>query len=486
MFRSGLLVMIITMVSRVLGLVRAGIIAYYFGASAMTDAFFSAFKISNFFRQLLGEGALGSSFIPLYNERVESEGEENSKQFIYSILNLLFVFSTIVTILMIIFSQGIIDGIVSGFPDETKIIASRLLKIMSVYFVFISLSGMVCAILNNFKQFAVPASTSIFFNLAIILASMYFGKTYGIDALAYGVVIGGLFQFLVVLPAFFKIMKGYSFKIDWKDPYLKKIFIMICPMLIGIVARQVNTIVDQMFASYLAEGGVSALENATRLYLLPVGVFGVSISTVIFPALSKAMSKNDLDGATDNIVKGLNILLFLIIPSTAVLTFYAPEVIRLTLSYGKFDEEAVRVTSQALLYYSLGLYFYAAIYLMTRAFYSVKNSKYPVKFSIISIVINIVLNFLLIKSMAYRGLALSTSIASGVNFFLLLIVFRRKYINFSLKKSYIFFIKTFIITAIALIASYKIDNTIIKLVVFSAVYMLFWAKSLLKNKMEVF
>lgn len=486
MFRSGLLVMIITMVSRVLGLVRAGIIAYYFGASAMTDAFFSAFKISNFFRQLLGEGALGSSFIPLYNERVESEGEENSKQFIYSILNLLFVFSIIVTILMIIFSQGIIDGIVSGFPDETKIIASRLLKIMSVYFVFISLSGMVCAILNNFKQFAVPASTSIFFNLAIILASMYFGKTYGIDALAYGVVIGGLFQFLVVLPAFFKIMKGYSFKIDWKDPYLKKIFIMICPMLIGIVARQVNTIVDQMFASYLAEGGVSALENATRLYLLPVGVFGVSISTVIFPALSKAMSKNDLDGATDNIVKGLNILLFLIIPSTAVLTFYAPEVIRLTLSYGKFDEEAVRVTSQALLYYSLGLYFYTAIYLMTRAFYSVKNSKYPVKFSIISIVINIVLNFLLIKSMAYRGLALSTSIASGVNFFLLLIVFRRKYINFSLKKSYIFFIKTFIITAIALIASYKIDNTIIKLVVFSAVYMLFWAKSLLKNKMEVF
>lgn len=486
MFRSGLLVMIITMVSRVLGLVRAGIIAYYFGASAMTDAFFSAFKISNFFRQLLGEGALGSSFIPLYNERVESEGEENSKQFIYSILNLLFVFSTIVTILMIIFSQGIIDGIVSGFPDETKIIASRLLKIMSVYFVFISLSGMVCAILNNFKQFAVPASTSIFFNLAIILASMYFGKTYGIDALAYGVVIGGLFQFLVVLPAFFKIMKGYSFKIDWKDPYLKKIFIMICPMLIGIVARQVNTIVDQMFASYLAEGGVSALENATRLYLLPVGVFGVSISTVIFPALSKAMSKNDLDGATDNIIKGLNILLFLIIPSTAVLTFYAPEVIRLTLSYGKFDEEAVRVTSQALLYYSLGLYFYTAIYLMTRAFYSVKNSKYPVKFSIISIVINIVLNFLLIKSMAYRGLALSTSIASGVNFFLLLIVFRRKYINFSLKKSYIFFIKTFIITAIALIASYKIDNTIIKLVVFSAVYILFWAKSLLKNKMEVF
>lgn len=486
MFRSGLLVMIITMVSRVLGLVRATIIAYYFGASGATDAYFSAFKISNFFRQLLGEGALGSSFIPLYNEKIEIEGEEKGKEFIYSILNLIFVFSTIVTLLMIIFSQDIINLIVNGFPTETKILASQLLKIMSVYFIFISLSGMICAMLNNFKQFAIPASTSIFFNLAIILASMGFSKTFGISALAYGVVLGGAFQLLIVLPSFFKIVKGYSFKIDWKDPYLKKIFILMCPMLVGIVARQVNTIVDQVFASYLQEGGVTALENATRLYLLPVGVFGVSISTVIFPVLSKAVARNDLKTAENNIVKGLNILLFLIIPSTAVLTFYSTDVIRLTLSYGKFGEEAVKVTSEALLYYSLGLYFYTAIYLMTRAFYSVKNSSYPVRFSIVSIIINIVLNFALIKPMAYRGLALSTSIASGVNFVLLVYVFRKKYMEFPLKRSLIFFGKVILTTAVALGASYYVHNTIIKLVVFSAVYMVFWAKSLIKNKMEVF
>jgi putative peptidoglycan lipid II flippase len=486
MFRSGLLVMIITMVSRVLGLVRATIIAYYFGASGATDAYFSAFKISNFFRQLLGEGALGSSFIPLYNEKIEIEGEEKGKEFIYSILNLIFVFSTIVTLLMIIFSQDIINLIVNGFPTETKILASQLLKIMSVYFIFISLSGMICAMLNNFKQFAIPASTSIFFNLAIILASMGFSKTFGISALAYGVVLGGAFQLLIVLPSFFKIVKGYSFKINWKDPYLKKIFILMCPMLVGIVARQVNTIVDQVFASYLQEGGVTALENATRLYLLPVGVFGVSISTVIFPVLSKAVARNDLKTAENNIVKGLNILLFLIIPSTAVLTFYSTDVIRLTLSYGKFGEEAVKVTSEALLYYSLGLYFYTAIYLMTRAFYSVKNSSYPVRFSIVSIIINIVLNFALIKPMAYRGLALSTSIASVVNFVLLVYVFRKKYMEFPLKRSLIFFGKVILTTAVALGTSYYVHNTIIKLVVFSAVYMVFWAKSLIKNKMEVF
>lgn len=486
MFRSGLLVMVITMVSRVLGLVRATIIAYYFGASGATDAYFSAFKISNFFRQLLGEGALGSSFIPLYNEKIEIEGEERGKEFIYSILNLIFVFSTIVTLLMIIFSQDIINLIVNGFPVETKILASKLLKIMSVYFIFISLSGMICAMLNNFKQFAIPASTSIFFNLAIIFASMGFSKTFGISALAYGVVLGGALQFLIVLPSFFKIVRGYSFKINWKDPYLKKIFILMCPMLVGIVARQVNTIVDQVFASYLQEGGVTALENATRLYLLPVGVFGVSISTVIFPVLSKAVAKNDMKTAENNIVKGLNILLFLIIPSIAVLTFYSTDVIRLTLSYGKFGEDAVKVTSEALLYYSLGLYFYTAIYLMTRAFYSVKNSSYPVRFSIVSIIINIVLNFVLIKPMAYRGLALSTSIASGTNFLLLVYVFRKKYMEFPLKKSLIFFGKVLITTIIALGASYYIHNTVIKLAVFSLVYMVFWTKSLIKNKMEVF
>lgn len=486
MFRSGLLVMIITMASRVLGLVRATIIAYYFGASGATDAYFSAFKISNFFRQLLGEGALGSSFIPLYNEKIEIEGEEKGKEFIYSILNLIFIFSTIVTLLMIIFSQDIINLIVNGFPAETKILASKLLKIMSVYFIFISLSGMICAMLNNFKQFAIPASTSIFFNLAIILSSIGFSKTFGISALAYGVVIGGAFQLLVVLPSFFKIVKGYSFKINWRDPYLKKIFVLMCPMLLGIVARQVNTIVDQVFASYLQEGGVTALENATRLYLLPVGVFGVSISTVIFPVLSKAVAKNDLKTAENNIVKGLNILLFLIIPSMAVLTFYSADVIRLTLSYGKFGEDAVKVTSEVLLYYSLGLYFYTAIYLLTRAFYSVKNSSYPVRFSIVSILINIILNFILIKPMAYRGLALSTSIASGVNFLLLVYVFRKKYMEFPLKKSLIFFGKVLLTTVIALGTSYYIHNIIIKLLVFSVVYMVFWIKSLIKNKMEVF
>ena len=486
MLRQGISVGVITFVSRITGFFRAFLIAYYFGSSGTTDAYFSAFKISNFFRQLLGEGALGNSFIPLYNKIEETEGENRGKEFIFSVLNLLFIFSSVVTILMIIFSDQIINLIVSGFPEDTKELASHLLKIMSFYFVFISLSGMIGAMLNNFRHFLVPAATSIFFNLAIIASAILCGQKYGIDALAWGVVVGGVLQFLVVLPTFFKIVKTYSLKINWKDPYIKKLILMTLPMLGGIMARQLNTVVDQWFASNLETGAVTALEDATRLYLLPVGVFGVSLSTVIYPSLAQAVAKHKNDIAEKYILKGLNILLFLVIPSILVLTIYSEDVVRLTLSYGKFGEEAVKVTANALLYYSIGLYFYTGIFLMTRAFYSMQNSAYPVVASIVSIIINIVLNFVFIKPFGYKGLALSTSIAAGVNFLMLLFEYRRKYICFNLKKTLIFLLKSIVFSAIAFLASYKINLSLVKITVFGLVYLLFWARGLYKNKMEVF
>lgn len=486
MFKSGIFVMLITLISRVLGLARSVVVAYYFGASAGTDAFFSAFKISNFFRQLLGEGALGTSFIPLYNEKIGKEGEEEGKKFIFSILNIVFIFSIIVSVGMIIFSDEIIAVIVNGFSDETKIIASQLLKIMSCYFIFISLSGMIGAILNNFKCFAVPASTSIFFNLAILGGAIFFGKTYGIKAMAYGVLFGGFLQFIIVLPQFFERAGMYRFKIDFKDVYIKRIFYLMLPMLVGIVARQFNTIVDQFFASYLEAGGVSALENATRIYNLPIGVFGISISTVIYPALSKKIVNKDFRAVEEDIKKGLNILLFLVVPSTIVLTVYSTDVVRLIFEYGKFSKRAVEITSDSLLYYSLGLYFYTAIHLMTRAFYGMKNSRDPVKFSILSIGINVILNMLFIKTLQYRGLALSTSIAAMVNFSLLLYTFRKKYINMNMRNVGIFFGKVFISSFIAVLASFYIKNIILKLVVFSIVYMGLWSYTLYKKKLEAF
>jgi putative peptidoglycan lipid II flippase len=486
MFKSGILIMIITLASRVLGLVRTALIAYYFGATKYTDAYFSAFKISNFFRQLLGEGALGTVFIPIYNDREREYGAEKSKSLIYSILNLLFIFTTLITILMVVFSDNIINFIVTGYPEETRLIASRLLKIMAVYFVFIGLAGMISAILNNFKKFLIPASTSLFFNFAIIISIMVYGKQYGVTAMAVGVVVGGLLQFLVVLPAFIKIVKNYEFKVDFKDKDLKKIFLLMIPMLFGIFARQINSIVDQFFASHLASGGVSALENATRIYNLPLGVFGISIATVIYPTLSKAVSNNDTETVRKSLQRGLNFLQFLIIPSMGVLIFYARDIIKLVLGHGEFTQNSITITSESLIYYSVGLFFYTAVHLMSRAFYGMKDTKMPVIFSVISITINIILNAVLIDRFQHKGLALATAIASMVNFMLLYITFNKKYIKLDLAYIVKFKLKVVMSTAIALGGSFYLDNIFIKLITFSGIYLVLWAWPLKKNKLEVF
>jgi len=471
MLKKSIHTMIITMISRVLGLFRGTLVAYFFGASILTDAYYSAFKISNFFRQLLGEGALGNTFIPLYHKKKKEEGEERSKEYIFSVLNITFLFSFLVSILMIIFSSYIIDFIVVGFSDELKIVASRLLKIMSFYFLFISLSGMMGSILNNFGYFAIPASTSIFFNLSIISSAIWLTKYFDIDALAYGVLIGGILQFLVVFFPFLRLLKTYSLKIDFKDVYLKLLGIKLIPMLIGVFARQINTIVDQFFASFLVAGSITALENASRIYLLPVGVFGVTISNVLFPSISKAAANNDKEGTNRSLVLALN---------------FSKDVIRLIFSYGKFNEEAVKITAECLLYYSLGLLFYVGVQLVSKAYYAMGDNKRPAKFSIIAIIMNIVLNYLFIKNFQHKGLAMATSISSGVNFSLLLFVYVKKYVKLDLKNLVFTTIKITISSIIATGAAYYINNVILKLIVFSAIFLLQWAYPIYKYRERVF
>lgn len=486
MFKSGIIVMIITLVSRVLGLGRTTFVASIFGATALTDAFNSSFRIANLFRQLLGEGALGTVFIPVYNDKVKEVGEKDAKKLLFSVLNLLFIFLIIIYAFTLLFSDTIIQLAVSGYDQETKELASIMLKIMSIYIVFIGMSGMICAILNNFKKFAVAASTSIFFNIAIMMSGYLLSGKYGIYSLCIGVVVGGFLQFIIVLPSFFKIVKTYSFKIDKEDKSLKLIFTMLVPMLIGIFAKQFNTIIDQNFASFLDAGGVSALENATRIYNLPLGVFGISIANVVYPTLSRASSNNDLEKVKESLQMGLKFLMFLVIPSTGALIFFSKEIVDIIVGYGNYSDRAVIVTAESLALYSVGLYFYTANHLLSRNFYTNKNTKDPVKFSIISIIANIVLNAILIGKFRHMGLAFATAIASTINFLLLYIVSNKKYIKLDTKELLKFLFYTIISTLIAVAGGKFIDNKFIALIVFGIVYLGIWAYPIKKGGLDVF
>lgn len=470
MFKSGIFVMIITMISRLLGLLRIRVIASLFSYGPLTDAFFASFKIANLFRQLLGEGALGTVFIPIYNDTVEKQGKEKAKSLIFSILNILMLFLLLIYGFTFIFSNQILSVIVSGFDPATQQVANKLLKLMAVYIVFIGLSGMICAILNNFKQFVVPASTSILFNLATIICAYVFNNRFGIFSLALGVVIGGLLQLLIVIPSFFKIVKSYEFKMNFKDPAIRKVFILMVPMLLGIFARQLNTIIDQYFASFLNAGGITALEYATRVYSLPIGVFGISIATIIYPELSRRISKNDNENVVKSINNGLKFLAILVVPTSFIFILFPQEVIKLILGTGKFSDIAIMTTGESLLYYSIGLFAYTGVHIMSRAFYGMKNTKSPVIFSITSIIINIVLNAILVKYMAHKGLALATAIASISNFLLLYIFFNIKYLKLDKIDIILFLIKTSVASLVAYFIANLVGNFILVLLIFGVIY----------------
>ncbi len=285
---------------------------------------------------------------------------------------------------------------------------------------------------------------------------------------------------------FLLILKKYSLKIEFKDIYLKLLGLKLLPMLVGVFARQVNSVVDQFFASFLVIGSITALENASRIYLLPVGVFGVTISNIVFPNLSKAAANNKKDEIAKLLATALNFLNFLTVPSLLVLTFYSKEVIRLVFSYGKFDEAAVQITSESLLFYSLGLIFYVGVQLVSKAYYAVGDNKRPARYSILAIVINIILNFILIKSLQHRGLALATAVSSGINLLFLLIIYNRVYVKLDMKNMLYMLFRTLVKSGIAIYISTFFSNFIIQLVVFSIVYLLMWSYSAYNFREKMF
>lgn len=486
MFKSGIVLAIITMLSRIMGLARNTLAAKYFGASFQNDAFNSSFRIANLFRQLLGEGALGNTFIPIYNKKEKELGKEEARKLIFSVLNLLFLFLLVLTIITIIFSNQIMTMIAKGFDKRTNILSGELLRIMAIYILFIGMSGMIGSILNNFKQFIVPASTSLYFNLALILSAVMFKDKFGIIPSAWAVTIGGFFQFIVVLPSFFKTFGKYSFKIDYKDPYLKEIYMMMLPMLLGVFGWQINVIVGQAFGSYLPSGSLTALSYANNLYLLPLGVFGTTISTIIFPTISRATAQGDTISVNKTATGGLKLVAFLVIPSTIVFTVLSKDIVKIVYGYGKFDSQAIKITAECLFFYSIGLFFNNGMQILTRIFYSNKNTKDPVKFSLISIGINVIINLMLIKTMKHEGLALASSITLGINFLQLYLTANKKYVKFDNKKIIIYLLKTIVTSIIAVLLALIFKNSFVRIAVFSVVYLILWSRTLIKGGLNEF
>lgn len=412
-----------TLLSRIFGFIRDVVIAGFFGAGLSSDAFFVAFRIPNLLRRLFAEGSLSVSFIPVFTEYLSNQGREDAFELARSAIRLLSILLVAATIVGIFLSPVIVRIIAPGFADspEKLSITIFLTRIMFPYIFFIGMVALAMGILNVLGHFAAPALAPVLLNISIIASAFLISPHLSspIMGLACGVLIGGCLQLLLQIP--FLIKKGFFFweKAKIYHPGLKRIGLLMLPTIFGAAVYQINILVGTLLASLLAEGSVSYLYYADRLVQFPLGIFAIATATAVLPSLSRQAAEKDLPAVRDTFSYAMRLVFFITIPSMIGLIVLREPIVALLFKRGLFDVEATRLTAYALLYYAVGLWAFSAVRIVVSTFYSLQDTKTPVRAAAISVCANILLGIILMGPLKHGGLALSTSLASMINLVLL-------------------------------------------------------------------
>ncbi|RKZ97352.1 MAG: murein biosynthesis integral membrane protein MurJ [Gammaproteobacteria bacterium] len=428
LFKSTAIVSMMTFLSRILGFVRDIVIARLFGAGLGADVFFVAFKIPNFLRRLFAEGAFSQAFIPVLAE-YRQRGDKDLKQLIAStsgtLAGILFVITAIgvlaAPILIMVFAPGFIDN-----PHKLNL-AGDLLKITFPYLFFISLTALAGSILNSFGKFAMPAFTPVFLNLSLIGCAVWLSPhlTEPVTALAWGVFIGGVVQLLFQIPFLIKIGQLPKPRWGWKDSGVQKILKLMIPAMFGVSVAQINLLLDTLLASFLVTGSISWLYYSDRLVEFPLGVFGIALSTVILPSLSKKHASASKSEFSHTIDWALRWVFIIATPATIGLAWLAEPLLVTLFQYGEFTPQDAHKASLSLMAYSLGLLPFIFIKVLAPGYFARQDTKTPVKIGIIAMVTNMILNIILMIHYAHVGLALATSLSAILNAGLLYLGLRK-------------------------------------------------------------
>ncbi len=417
-----------TLASRILGFIRDAVIAWFFGAGFSSDAFIAAFRIPNLLRRLFAEGSLSSAFVPVFTECVLKHGQTEAFNLARAAFRLLGCMLIIVTVCGILLSPWIVRLIAPGFSADKLSLTIRLTQLMFPYIFFIGLVALSMGILNVLGHFAAPAFAPLLLNLAIIGSVFFISPALNppVFGLAVGVLIGGILQLLLQLPVL--IDKGVYF---WQTakimhPELKRVGVLILPVIMGGAVYQINILIGTMLGSLLTQGSVTYLYFADRLVQFPLGVFAIATATAVLPSLSRQATTGDFDSFKDTFTHTLKLVFFITIPAAVGLVLLREPIVALLFERGEFDARATQLTAQALLYYSMGLWAFSAVRVVVSTFFAMQDTKTPLKLAAISILANVVLGIVLMKPFAHGGLALATSLASMINLVLLLGAFRNR------------------------------------------------------------
>ncbi|WP_202763244.1 murein biosynthesis integral membrane protein MurJ [Bathymodiolus thermophilus thioautotrophic gill symbiont] len=463
--KSSGVVTIMTFISRILGLIRDYIVARYFGANGLTDAFLVAFKIPNFLRRLFGEGAFSQAFVPILADAKANHSEAEVQNIINHIGTKFLTTLIVLTLIAVIIAPAIIFVFAWGFyfdADPTKFnLATDMLRITFPYLLLISLTAFAGSILNTYDKFSIPAFTPVLLNISMILCAVYLSGNLDtpIMALAWGVLIGGVVQLLFQIPFLIKIKKMPRL-VKGDHQAVKTLKKRLIPALFGVSVSQINLLIDTMIATMLVSGSVSWLYYSDRLLELPLALIGIALATVALAKLSRHFANKDEQKFTRTVDYALKIGLILGAPACIGLVLLAEPLMITLFQYDKFDAFAAHQSALSLMAYGVGLIAFITIKILAPVFLARGDTKTPVKVGIIAMGTNVFLNAILAYYYAHTGLAIATSISAAINASLLYYYLNQRAI-FTLSKNFFkLFLKVLLATIIITIFILNFNQTI--------------------------
>lgn len=417
-----------TFLSRVLGLVRDQVFAALFGAGTAADAFNMAFRVPNLLRDLFAEGAMSASFVPTFTAWREQQGDEAAWALGRQLMSTLLAVLLALCVLGWLFAPQLLGLMAGGFaavPGKLELTVT-LTRIMLPFLPVVALAAAAMGMLNARGVFFLPAVAPALLNVGMVVFGLTLipvCRSAGwpiISAMAVGVVLGGVLQFVCQLPALHKL--GFRFRLEWPTwhPGVRRVAGLMLPATVGLAATQLNIFVSQALAAGFREGSVSWLQYAFRLMQLPIGLFGVAVATVSLPAFSRAAVHKDMPAVRATLSESVRLVLLLTVPSALFLAVMAQPILALLFQHGRFHAADTVATAGALVMYCIGLPAFAAVGIFTRAFYAMGDTRTPVRATFVAVGVNLVLNLMFVGplaglGLAHRGLALATSATSLMN-----------------------------------------------------------------------
>ncbi len=421
-----------TLASRLLGFLRDMAMAWLFGAGMMADAFFLAFRIPSTFRELLGEGALSSAFIPTFTRTVTREGREAAWDLASAVMGTLMAVLAGVTVLGVVFAPAIVRVLASGpgfagIPGKVPL-TILLLRVMFPYIFLVGLAAFFMAILNSLGHFLTPALSPAVLNLVMIAAALLVAPHASNPVLpvAIAVLVGGAGQLLIQVPA--ATARGWRLhlKVAPRDPRVQEVARLMAPGVLGLSITQINIFVGLSLASFLAQGSVAALTYAFRLVQFPIGVVGVAIATGALPVMAAAIATEAVGEMKGALQGSLRLAIFLTLPAMVGLAVFRLPILHVLFERGAFTRPVTVLTAEILLAYSLGLLFYVGNRILAPAFYAMHDTRTPVTTGMLAVGVNVAASVLLMGPLGAAGLALATAVASLSNCLLLFTCLRRR------------------------------------------------------------